>query len=281
MKKLYVTDLDGTLLDKNAKLSQVSEDILRPLIKNGLNFTVATARTPATAVDLLCPLNINLPIVAMSGAMIYDLNNKNTIQTNSLAQDDVEDICDMLDIVGQSALVYAVKDGKLMVYYKEFENDFEREFVKSRIGTPYKEFVKTDDYFTSLEDCEVVMFLFCMSDLRKIYTFYELLSANPNLLCYLYPHEYNSSGYILEVYTENCGKGKALQKLKEEYGFDKIIAFGDNFNDISMFKMAEESYAVANAIDDLKDIASGIIGSNNENSVAKFIQDDYNKPETI
>ncbi len=275
MKTLYVSDLDATLLNEHAQLSQETKDILRPLIDSGMNFTVATARTPATAVDLLRPLNVKLPIIAMGGAMVYDMQTNQTLNANNLPQDAVEDICDMLEIVGQSALAYTVENGTLCVYYKQIESDIEREFVDSRKGSPYKKFVKIEDYFTALNNKEVIMFLFCMPDLRKIYTYYDFLSAIPGLMCNLYPYEYNNKGYILEVFRMGTGKGEALKQMKQQFNIDKIIAFGDNYNDISMFQMADESYAVENAIDDLKQIASKTIGEHKNNSVATFIKNHY------
>ncbi len=281
MKKLYVTDLDGTLLNENSIVSSESENILSPLIKEGLNFTVASARTPATAVNLLRPLGLKLPVVLMDGAMVFDIEKNITIHTNSIPQSAVEEICDMLEIVGQSALAYTIDNGKLCVYYKSFDSDIEREFAKSREGTPYKEFFKIDDYFDALENKDVIMFLFCMIDLRKIYTYYELLSATPGLFCRLYPCEHANEGYMLEVTKEGTGKGNALKDLKKKLNIEKIVAFGDNFNDMCMFEMADEAYAVKNAVSELKRIATGVIGENTKDSVAEFIKEDYCKERSI
>jgi hydroxymethylpyrimidine pyrophosphatase-like HAD family hydrolase len=56
--------------------------------------------------------------------------------------------------------------------------------------------------------------------------------------------------------------------LKEITGCDKVVCFGDAINDISMDIIADHSYSVANANLQLKQIATGIIGSNNEDGVA-------------
>ena len=55
------------------------------------------------------------------------------------------------------------------------------------------------------------------------------------------------------------------------------MAFGDGMNDIEMFELADEAYAVANAVPELKAIATGIIGSNDEDSVAKWLKEHYQK----
>ena len=66
-------------------------------------------------------------------------------------------------------------------------------------------------------------------------------------------------------------KASAVLRLKEYLGCDRVVAFGDAENDISMFEIADECYAVENACDELKAIATGIIPSNEEDGVAKWL----------
>jgi hydroxymethylpyrimidine pyrophosphatase-like HAD family hydrolase len=60
-------------------------------------------------------------------------------------------------------------------------------------------------------------------------------------------------------------------QIKELYGFDKVICFGDGVNDIPMFEISDECYAVSNAVPELKEKAAGIIGSNENDGVAKWL----------
>lgn len=69
-----------------------------------------------------------------------------------------------------------------------------------------------------------------------------------------------------------ASKANAILQLKELLGCDKTVVFGDGKNDIDMFQLAEESYAVSNAVAELKQIATGIIGSNEEDAVAKWME---------
>ena len=69
---LYVSDLDGTLLDKNAQVSEYTSATLNELISNGMDFTVATARTNATVSKILSGLTLRLPVILMNGVLIYD-----------------------------------------------------------------------------------------------------------------------------------------------------------------------------------------------------------------
>ena len=77
--------------------------------------------------------------------------------------------------------------------------------------------------------------------------------------------------YWLEICPRNCTKAKMLLKVKEKYGFDRLVVFGDSLNDLSMFMVADEAYAMANVCEELKKAATWIIGSNEEDSVAYYL----------
>lgn len=83
MQTLYITDLDGTLLGADGLVSAESVSILAPMLRQGLPLTVATARSPATVVQLLQALPIALPAVLMTGTILYDLPARRTIRAHS------------------------------------------------------------------------------------------------------------------------------------------------------------------------------------------------------
>ncbi|MEG2394638.1 MAG: HAD hydrolase family protein [Ruthenibacterium sp.] len=271
MATLYITDLDGTLLNAEGALPQSTVDILRPLLAQGLLLTVATARSPATAVELLRPLCLKQPAVLMAGTMLYDLQAAKTLSTTRLTRAAVTAVCDMLETTGREAMAYCVRDGALFVYYKYFTCELEREFSESRLHSPYKTFVRVKHYPAALKGSDPLMFLFCLPDLRTAHTYYTLLSAVPDVTCYFYAYEYSNNGYVLEVYPAGCDKGSALAQLRACTGADQIIAFGDNNNDVPLFHAADESCAVQNAVSEAKAAATRVIGANTQDGVAKWI----------
>ena len=74
----------------------------------------------------------------------------------------------------------------------------------------------------------------------------------------------------LEIHPRGATKAEAMLVLKKMLGCDKVVCFGDGINDIPMFQAAEECYAVANAEEALKHIATDIIESNENDGVAKW-----------
>ena len=75
-KTLYISDLDGTLLTPQKELSPRTVEIINRLLDQGMLFSVATARSAATAVELLSPLRLSAPGVLLNGALIYDFAKK-------------------------------------------------------------------------------------------------------------------------------------------------------------------------------------------------------------
>ena len=72
MKQLFVTDLDGTLLSTDSRVSPESAHIISELTRQGALITVATARTPATVEPLLRNTLTTPPAIVMTGAALWD-----------------------------------------------------------------------------------------------------------------------------------------------------------------------------------------------------------------
>ena len=200
MSTLFVTDLDGTLLGADARISQESAALLRPMLDEGLPLAVATARSPATVVELLRPLGLRTPAVLMTGTMIYDVAHTRCLSATPLARETAAAVCAVLERTGQEALAYSVKGGHLYVYYKEFACDFERSFVSSRIHSPYKTFVQVEHYPEALAGGDTLMFLLALPGAEEARAFYDIFSAIPGLICYYYSDEYGSGGCLLPLY---------------------------------------------------------------------------------
>lgn len=80
MKKLYITDLDGTLLNQNASISPYSEQVIKKIIKQGIHFTIATGRSPIRIFSILQNIPLKLPCYFKNGAAIYDIENQECLQ---------------------------------------------------------------------------------------------------------------------------------------------------------------------------------------------------------
>lgn len=107
---------------------------------------------------------------------------------------------------------------------------------------------------------------------KKLSPYYEKYRSCYN--CVFQKDTYTDSDW-LEIMPAAATKAQAAVAVKERLGCDELVAFGDNKNDLALFKAADWSYAVANAVEELKAIATAVIPSNENDGVARFLQKDF------
>ena len=142
---LYISDLDGTLLNRDSVVSPHSIEKINALLQKGMLFTVATARTPATVVPLLQQLNLNIPAILMNGAVLYDIQQRRYIRSNGFTDNSALRYISLLEKRELVPFVYRIAHNKLQVFHKPLANDMQREFKRQRENTPYKDFILTTD----------------------------------------------------------------------------------------------------------------------------------------
>lgn len=271
MKTLYITDLDGTLLTPNAVLSDETITILNKLMEQGLEFTCATARTPATVRHILKPLNITVPAIMMNGVLIYDLANEKYEKVEYLEENQYLPIFDYMKELNLKGFVYGVRNDTLATYYETISNDAMNTFMMERVTKYQKVFTKVDSFY-DINRSDIIYIL--LLDKKEILDpVYDFVKKREDISCSYYKDVYFDDIYCLEVYSKKATKYNGVKYIKERYGYDQIISFGDNLNDIPMFEASDKSYAVANARPELKQLAHKVIGSNVENGVAKYLEE--------
>lgn len=273
--ELFVTDLDGTLINKNRQVTKKTEKIINQLIKYGMNFTVATARTPATAVEILQNLNLKLPVALMNGVLIYDTKELKYIDIKDINVESVYKVLDIFEKYNKNPLVYGISDNHLWVYHKEFENVYEYNFYKERVNKKLKTFVKISDYKKSILKSSIINFV-AFDEFEKIKNIAEEINKIEGINVNYYKDVYEDC-YFLEAYSSEASKANGIKYLSKYINYENVICFGDNINDIPMFELADEGYATANASDEIKNIATGIIGSCEEDGVAEFLKERLKK----
>lgn len=269
--ELFVTDLDGTLLNSNKEVSIKSTEILNKLIDNGVNFTIATARTPATVVDLLQDVNLKLPAVLMNGVLLYDIKEEKYINIKEIEKDTVDKVFDILNKFDKNAMVYGIRNNHLWVYHKEFEYSWEYNFYKERADRKQKTFLKVENYQESIKESKIINFI-VFDKYEKIKGIYEELKKIDEISVEYYEDIYEKGCYFLEAYSAEASKANGIKLLSDYIEHDKLICFGDNLNDIPMFELADECYATANAVERVKEISTDVIGSCDEDGVALFME---------
>lgn len=265
---MYVSDLDGTLLNLQSRVSSFTASVLNRLIADGMLFSIATARTPATVVSLMEAVKLQLPVVLMTGALTYDLRSHEYLSASFFRSEAVRRIVDVLLQKDLSPMIYYLSGSLLHVAYRRPLSAAQEKFVAERTGSPYKRFIEVAHYNRLSEQ---TILLFCMGEYDKLCAAHEAVVALPGHESYLYRDIADSSMGYLEIYPMATSKAAAIERLARDAGADEIVVFGDNRNDIPMFEVASRSYAVENAVAETKACATGIIGGNDVDGVARFL----------
>ncbi len=274
MKTLYLTDLDGTFLNSEAEISNVSKEIISNLIKEGLLFTVSTARTHATVLEMFENINIDVPLVLMNGVLIFDPVTKTTVAKSEIPSRIAEKVIEIYEKHNKIPMLYYEDNGKLKIFYRDLENKNQQKYINSRTENTIKEFYYTDSPALPFGG-DGLVYIVTLDPYDELKDIYEEVSKIDELNCMFYRDNYTDC-YFLEIMSSDVSKGISALKVKELINADEIVAFGDNLNDISIFEVADRSYAVSNAHNELKSIATAVIDSNNDDAVAKFIESDFN-----
>jgi len=272
MKTLFVTDLDGTLLNSNVSLSEYTIETINRLVSKGLIFSYATARSLASASIVTNGLLLNKPVIIYNGTFIISPETKERYFSLYFNNDEINTIKNILLNYSIYPLVYSYTNGEEKVsWIKSMENDGIKSYKQSRKGDKRLKPVETIE---QLYEGNIFYFTI-ISERKEIFLdIFNSFKGNTEINCTIQKELYKEE-YWCEIMLKKAAKGNAVLALKEMLNCDKIVTFGDAANDISMFKISDECYAVENAVTELKEYAGGIIKSNDQNGVAEWLNNNY------
>ncbi len=266
-RTLYVTDLDGTLLRNDQRVSAYSCSVINDLVARGLIFSYATARSVITARKATAGLNAQIPLIVYNGTFVVDNATGKRLISNTFSEPEAAALLKVLLAHDIAPLVYSL------------QNDAEKfSYIPSVISLGLQRFLDTrsgdvrDNPVSSAADLArgEIYYFTCIDEPSKLVPVYDLIRDRYNCM---YQKDVYSDDMWLEILPKAASKATAIRQVKELYGCDRIVAFGDGPNDLPMFEIADECYAVANAVDELKAIATDVIDSNTNDGVARWLSE--------
>jgi Cof subfamily protein (haloacid dehalogenase superfamily) len=228
-------------------------------------FTYATARSYNSAYPLTEKLNISLPVIIYNGGFIYDSQKNEFIHKNLFTKDEISSITAITKASGLTPLVYTLVNGEQKILWNNNADlsDGFRHYLSTRADD--KRLTPVDSLDSSFSgDIFYMTFIESYDDLYPVYNTVK----NENKFNLVFQQEIYREEYWCEIMPKTASKANAATLLKSKLCCDELVVFGDSLNDIPMFEVADRAYAVKNANDSLKQIATEIIGYNYENSVA-------------
>lgn len=270
MATLFITDMDGTLLGADSLVSAESAAIISDLTRRGALISVATARTPATVEPLMHATLTTPPAIVLTGGALWDREKHRFISPHTLSEEKGLELTRRFKEHDVEPFVYTLTDDGgeacMRVDHAEGMSDIEDEFYRQRNNLALKRFVFGAERFPRGSR---VLLLLGIGPTDRIMALADELKKDAGVAVSAYPDPMHEGISLIEVFTTGISKAAAVLQLKEMTGAERVVVYGDNLNDLPMFAVADESVAVENALAQVREAATRVIGPNTESSVAK------------
>lgn len=270
---LFVSDLDGTLLMADGRLSDFGRTTLADLTARGVPFTVASGRTFSSIRKALGSTKLNLPVISSDGALISHFDSPAPLHLWPMDEDPLEaliaDLVDrgltpLLDVWDgkENFLLSAGPQNPVEQWYHDTKSAEEFYLFRHEPGlkrTPESKVINV----TLLDRPE------WLEELRgELDEKYGAWFKSDYLLL-----KDVEDGAALWIQHREARKENALEVLGQMLGYEgsQVVVFGDELNDLGMFGREWHAVAVGNARDELKDKAREVIGHHCDDSVLRYI----------
>jgi hypothetical protein len=260
--KLIALDIDGTLTNSKKEISPRTRYALIEAQNRGKKIILASGRHPIgiepIAKDLMLDKNDGY-IMAFNGGKIINCTTGETVVSKLFP---LEYLPDIVGVLKESNITINTYDDKKIISDKKV-NDYtyvERDIIRA-------DMVTVDDFVSTVRfDINKILLAGEPDEIDK---YQEILSMRYDGLLDVY----KSAPYFLEIMPFGVTKGSMLPLLLDKLGVerDQLVAFGDNYNDMTMIGYAGLGVAMGNAEEDVKKIADYVCESNDDDGIAKTI----------
>lgn len=270
--QLIVFDLDGTLLNLRSEVSPYTAETLTRLRAAGIPYTVATGRTLHAALGPIRAHGFELPHILKNGAMIWCPERQDYSHRHLLSQQEVWHVITAMTLKEITPFVFTLEPGgRHAVYHGPLRNEAESnlaQLFEDERHLPVEP-------LKAMPDTAHVIAVSGMGAADAVQSVIDMIADEENLVAYTGTAIQEQNLRWLDIHHSGGSKGSGVAALRNEFGYEEIIVFGDGENDLSMFEVATESYAPANAHPALRKQATGVIGHHDEDGVARFLRERF------
>ena len=209
----------------------------------------------------------------MAGAVLWNDSKQNYERVRAIPSATVDKLLEIYGHYTIRPFIYRRHGNCLFVYHTFELTESERQFIEPRIQSPFKRLVTTESL--TAQDPDDSVLVYSMGSYATLLNIANEIRAS-QLPCTLscYQDIFDCSQGILEIYAPKTTKAEAIDYLAKQCHAERVVVFGDNLNDLPMMEIADHSVAVGNAFKEVKEQANEIIGCNDEDAVAKWIEQD-------
>ncbi|CAG7604703.1 5-amino-6-(5-phospho-D-ribitylamino)uracil phosphatase YcsE [Paenibacillus solanacearum] len=258
---LLVTDMDGTLLDRDKKISPENREAIARFVAQGGLFTIATGRIAASARSYVEQLPVGVPAILYNGAVIYDFDRNERTWTRALPES-------ALEVVERTVRRFPGIGVEIYEAAKEYPTIAqENEMTAQHQQIESMPFQKADRPGLVAQPWIKVLFAWEPARIDEVAAAVEELTGNADVLWV------RSDDKYIELLSTGASKGHALERLMQQLGIsrDCCLAMGDHLNDLEMIRRAGVGVAVANAHPELLGAAVHCCKHHQDHAVADAI----------
>ncbi|MCX7695284.1 MAG: Cof-type HAD-IIB family hydrolase [Caloramator sp.] len=269
--KLIAMDMDGTLLNSQKQVTEYTKDVLRRASEKGIKLVICTGRIFTSAKSYARIIGTKAPIIASNGAYIREKDRNEVIYEKYIKKETLLDIIRVTREWGFYPHIYTtdtIYSERLihssLNYSKWNEIVPEDERINIQIVDSLEDIVEKEG-----ENFLKVVVMALEDEVEKLQELKKFIKENMDVAIF--------SSYMnnFEIMDKEVSKGRALRRLAEFFDIDRkeIVCFGDNENDKTMFEFAGFPIAMGNAEEELKEIAAYVTDTNDNDGVAKAIEE--------
>ena len=252
---LFVSGIDSVLFREDRKLTPFTKVELNRFLDKGMRFSVQTKQTPATVREILSDINLKLPIIAMDGAVLYDLHAMKYVRTVKMDPELVMLVSEFLHEQGYPFFVNTVRDNLLVIYFKDYKNlildevkdahheavhhykqeehaptissyvSMARLYHKKRVS-PYRNYVRTNTAIT-----HDVIYILVIDQEEKVDQLHASLMEQPwasQCRTNFDTFDCEEGEKLMRIYASRSTRSEMLKHLQQYVGAPQTITFGND-----------------------------------------------------
>jgi Cof subfamily protein (haloacid dehalogenase superfamily) len=270
--ELIVFDLDGTLLDARSRVSPHTAETLRQLRGQGIAYTVATGRTLHGARDLLEGHGFHLPHIYKNGVMIWQPDRNSYSSENLLTLPEIRHVLEAFMAVSVTPFIFTLEpENRHVVYHAPLKHAAEHRLAKLFEQDRDMQLLPVAQMSARADITNIS----ALGAPEAIDAVVAQIRAEEHLVAYAGSALEGEGLHWVDIHHSAASKGGAITQLKQDLCASKVICFGDSDNDLSMFAMADESYAPANAKRAVREAATAVIGHHDEDGISQFLRERF------
>ena len=223
---LFIADVDRAMDGLSTGITPFSQIMIKNMLEKGMQLTFMTLRTPAGFLEGMPDIKPKLPIIAMDGAILYDIKENRYPKVYVISAEHACNIESFIRSRGVNIFTTIILEDVLIIYYDELKNTAEIDIYEKMHKSPYRNYLNKE----RPKDHPVV-YMMCVDETRKIEQLVEDIKRSDiyeELKILSYPSDdYKGYSYI-KIYSKNASVQNMTDYLRNMTGAEETLTFGDN-----------------------------------------------------